>query len=109
MVFKDLSVTKAFDLLLGKVFKELMKISDDYLSIIDSKVNKGDLDPTKAKNASKVIYQALTYVEIFGQLLDYLCFDSYKFEYIIEQFSHQRSLLKILMSLLMDYTKVKSL
>ena len=39
---------KVFDLLLGKVFKELMKISDDYLTLIDSKVTKGDLDSAKS-------------------------------------------------------------
>ncbi len=59
MVFKELGVPKAFDLLLGKVFKELMKIRDDYLTLIDSKVSKGDLDPAKSLKMSKVIYQAL--------------------------------------------------
>lgn len=64
-----------------------MKISDDYITLSDAKVTKGDLDPVQAQNASRIIYQALLYVETFGSLLDYLCFDSYKFEPIIDQFS----------------------
>ncbi len=111
-------MAKSFELLLGKVFKEIMKASDDFLTALDAKVEKKRDSspstlttnvPTVVTQIYQVLYQSLLYIDIFGNLLDYLCFDSYKFETIIENFAYQKSLLKIIMSLLMDFTKIKAL
>jgi hypothetical protein len=49
-------------------------------------------------------------VEVFGSIMDYICFDSYRFEGIIEQIGQQRSMLKVIMTLvMMDYGKIKTL
>ena len=104
-----MNATKTIEVLLGKVFKEMMKISDEFLNMLDSRVTNYELEKQQAKAICKVVYQAIQYVETFGTIMDYLCFDSYKFETIIEQFSQQRSLLKVLMTLLVDYSKIKNL
>lgn len=69
---------------MAKVFNELMKISDEFLNIMDARVTKNEIEKEHAKAIFKVVYQAIQYVESFGTILDYLCFDSYKFETIIE-------------------------
>ena len=83
-IFKEMNTTKTIEVLLGKVFNELMKISDEFLNIMDARVSKNELEKDQAKAIFKVVYQAIQYVETFGTILDYLCFDSYKFETIIE-------------------------
>ena len=83
-IFKEMNTTKTIEVLLGKVFNELMKISDEFLNIMDARVSKNELEKDQVKAIFKVVYQAIQYVETFGTILDYLCFDSYKFETIIE-------------------------
>ena len=61
------------------------------------------------KRIFHVLNQALVYLEIFGSIIDYLCFDSYKFESVIDNYASQKSLIKVILSLLMDYTKLKTL
>ena len=61
------------------------------------------------KRIFHVLNQALVFLEIFGSIIDYLCFDSYKFESVIENYASQKSLIKVILSLLMDYTKLKTL
>lgn len=39
-VFREINIAKSFDVLLGKVFKEIMKASDDFLSVLEAKVAK---------------------------------------------------------------------
>jgi hypothetical protein len=46
-------------------------------------------------------------VDIMGGVLDYLCFDSYKSEPFIEVYSQQRTLVKLIIALLGDYSKIK--
>ena len=58
----------------------------------------------------KIVYEAIQFVEVFGSIMDYICFDSYRFEGIIEQIGQQRSMLKVIMTLvMMDYGKIKNL
>ena len=38
-VFKELNMAKVIDILLSKIFKEVLKIGDDFVSIIASKVH----------------------------------------------------------------------
>lgn len=85
--FKELNATKTLEVLIGKVFKEIMKISDDFLVILDGRISKGDLEAMHAKTILKIMYRTIQYLEIFGTILDYICFDSYKFETIVESFS----------------------
>lgn len=61
------------------------------------------------KRIFHVLNQALVYLEIFGSIIDYLCFDSYKFESVIDNYASQKSLIKVILSLVMDYTKLKTL
>ncbi len=37
ILFKELNAAKVFELLIGKVFKELMKIGDDFISQMEAK------------------------------------------------------------------------
>ena len=43
-IFKETNATKTLEVQLGKVFKELMKISDEFLNILDARVTKGELE-----------------------------------------------------------------
>ena len=47
--FKELNATKTLEVLIGKVFKEIMKISDDFLVILDGRISKRDLESVHAK------------------------------------------------------------
>jgi hypothetical protein len=48
------------------------------------------------------------FLDVLGSLLDYLCFDSYKFDQIIRWFS-QGSLVRVLINVLSDYKKLKAM
>ena len=39
-----MNATKTIEVLLGKVFKEMMKISDEFLNMLDSRVNNYELE-----------------------------------------------------------------
>lgn len=41
-IFKEVSLAKSLDLLLGKVLKEVMKVGDDFTTLLEAKVAKGE-------------------------------------------------------------------
>ena len=43
-------------MLLGKVFNEMMKISDEFLNIIDARVTKNEIEKDQLKALLKVVY-----------------------------------------------------
>lgn len=86
-VFDEVDLAKTFGILLGKVFKEILKISDDFIQLLDTKNSNSEYDNNTATKILAVIYNALSFISIFGHLLDYLVYDNYKFESIIEKFA----------------------
>jgi hypothetical protein len=39
-----MNTTKSIEVLMGKVFNELMKISDEFLNIMDARVTKNEIE-----------------------------------------------------------------
>lgn len=79
-MFKGQNLCKTLDLLLGKVFKEVLKISDEYITLIENKFDKQEGTNTTVQGIYSVLTNTIAYMEIFGEILDYLCVDSYKFD-----------------------------
>ncbi len=100
---------KALELLLAKTFKEVIKIGDESLSQMRLKAKDDPSIKARYLKVSGVMSQALLYLEIFGTITSYLFFDSYRFEPICEAVSSQKTFIKLLLALLMDYSKLLTL
>ncbi|CDW82063.1 UNKNOWN [Stylonychia lemnae] len=108
-LFKDLDIAKDLQILLGKVFKEVLKIGDDFLSQVEVKVQQSDQNELGANLMRKVTYNCLQFISIFGHLLDYLVYDSYKLENALETFSKSKSLMKLVLSLMLEAQKIQTI
>jgi hypothetical protein len=95
--------------LLAKTFKEVIKIGDESLSQMRLKAKDDPSIKARYLKVSGVMSQALLYLEIFGTITSYLFFDSYRFEPICEAVSSQKTFIKLLLALLMDYSKLLTL
>jgi len=72
IVFKEYNIAKTLDGLVSKVLKELLKFPEE--ALLQEEIS----------NNLQIFKSTLSYIDLFGQLLDYLCFDSYKFDTIVE-------------------------
>jgi len=75
---------KNFELILAKVLKEFLKLSDDFVMLIDTKFSSQD--QAIASTCFDVVSDAIQFLKAFGLIFDFILFDSCKFEPIIVQF-----------------------
>lgn len=97
---------KALELLIAKVFRETSKLKEESLSTLKAKAKEDSTAKALYLKVGKVLRQALLYLEIFGSIVSYLCFDSYRFEDLLNQVAGSKTFIKLLLALLLDYTKL---
>eukprot|EP00347_Sterkiella_histriomuscorum_P022045 403331879 len=108
-VFNEIDLARSLEFLLAKIFKEVLKISDDFIQQIEAKSTGTDQDFKSSNWIKSVIFSSLQFLSIFGHLLDYLMFDSYKYDSIIEAFGSQKSIFKLILSLMLESSKIQTL
>ena len=82
-LFRETEFPRQCELLLSKLLKDFLKLSDDCVALIDAK-KKFDEDEQIVMSAYSVLYQTCQFLKLFANLLDYLFFDSYKFDTVLQ-------------------------